>query len=344
MAKTPGKVSEADLLGGDDDGETVDDQDLSGLEDLNNEENTSGLLADKLEVVILDEDEGEEEEKAEAAADDDSKNAPDEDEGEEVDSEELTATEKKTYSKAVQDRIMRERRLKSRESARADAAEASARAARGEALAAQKTATSLLAKLLETSVAEKTVALKKAKEDGDTDAEIKLQGELEDLRANKRDVDATKERLDKARPEDAETPKSSPDTDRWLSRNNWYSNKQFQDEALYARTIDVGLGNEFKAGTFKHRPGTAGYFAELDRRIHNKMPMLRQQIRKAYGETRDPAPVVASARRSAPAVSSNRITLTRADLENMRTFGLDTKDPKALREYALQKRGVAHHG
>jgi hypothetical protein len=58
-------------------------------------------------------------------------------------------------------------------------------------------------------------------------------------------------------------------------------------------------------------------------------------------QRRDPAGAVV--RRGAPdkdnGARKGRVVLNRADLENMRTFGMDPKDPKAQKEYALQKMG-----
>jgi len=151
-------------------------------------------------------------------------------------------------------------------------------------------------------------------------------------------VDATKERLEKVKPEDArERPTESPDTTLWKSRNRWFGNQQFADEIAFTYAIDANLAKAHKEGRFRHAPGTASYFVELDKRIHEKMPTLRGQIRKAYGE-RTPAQRVAPVVRSAPSRSvGNKVTLTRGDLANMRDFGFDPQNKAHLKEYAEAK-------
>ena len=45
--------------------------------------------------------------------------------------------------------------------------------------------------------------------------------------------------------------------------------------------------------------------------------------------------------RTRTAGRSSRVTLTREDYANMRTYGLDPSDPEVLKEYARNKRQAA---
>ena len=302
---------------------------------------------DDLEVVILDDDEGKDkggkQAKEEAAED-----IPieDDDTGEEVDTDpraELTEWEKKNYSKAMQNRVLRERRIKDQAVAQAQqqaqAAAVAIRNAKIQTLEAQKVSAALLAEVLTRDITSKQQALLAAKEAGDTEKEVQALTELSDLQARKRDVETTKERLDQAKIEEikpAEVVKQNPNTEAWLSRNRWFGNKQFADEAVFARTIDAGLAEAYKAGRFAHAPGTGQYFVELDRRIHSKMPTLRAQISKAYGAK--PKSTATPVSRGTPQKLGKKVVLEQDDLENMRDFGMDPKNQADLKQYAETKR------
>lgn len=383
MPPTGKKFTDAELLGGEDDdndglngadaldaldeGRDERDDDLSGLKALDADDDKGKARADDddFEVVVVDKDEGRDAERNARAddADADAGALDDEDAGEVVDDTSqprdfLTEWEKNNFSKAMQNRVNRERRVAQRERDRAEQASATNRKLAVENHELQQVLASTMAKNLESQIRDKQGLLKKAKEDGATDDEIKLQGELDDLRATKRDVDATVERLGKVKPEDVVRQlddqsggnKLPPETQRWLGRNRWINNQQFGAQALVAQAIDKSLAKEYAAGRFRHAPGTTSYFTELDRRIHENLPALRSQIRQAYGEPRrgDQAPRTAPASRSTTTTAaarsgSNKVELTRADLQNMQEFGLDPKNPKHLKEYARNKRtGVAN--
>lgn len=371
-------LTDDDLLGGDDDGQTVDTGANDGAGDFSNandgNDGPEGLLAgsntqevsdsdaDDLEVVITD---GSEVDGADGndagsdGADDRGDLSADDDGGEEVAADRLghdflTDWEKKNYSKAMQGRVQRERRLTATARDQAEQANSQIAALRMADVQNKVVIATLLAQSTDAEIASKTAALKAAKENANTDDEIKLQGELDDLRAKKREIDASKETLEKmvkdgvpAKAEDRPASAANPHLDRWLSRNKWIRDKRFSDEATYARVIDNTLGNEFKAGTFKFAPNTPQYFAEFDRRIKAKIPNLQTRVQKVYGQQQQqdkPRPRVAPVSRTAPASraagaggSKTKVTLNGADLANMRNFGLDPKNPTHLKEYARNK-------
>lgn len=337
MGKAP-ELTDDQLLSDDEDGLSLDQLDEV---DQHEDEVIGGdppQKDDDLEVVILDEDEGKDtkpdkkgEEDAQIAL------AEDDDAGEDVDTDtprgELTEWEKKNYNKAMQGRILRERRIKERAVAEAQqkgfAAATAIRAARTEALEAQKISTTLLAEVLSRDITTKQTELLAAKEAGESQKEVQLFSELSDLQAKKRDVENAKQRLDQVKIEEVrveQVTQQSPDTQAWLARNKWFGNKQFSDEATFARTMDTGLAEAYKAGRFAHAPGTSQYFAELDRRIHTKMPTLRAQIRKTYGEPRRSTTTPVS--RGAPSKPNSRVvTLNRSDQLQMIEWGFDPKKP-----------------
>lgn len=382
MAGNGRDLSDEDLLGGDDDGEQVVES--SGKEhdftpsDAGKQDEDEVIGGDgkplndageDLEVVIQDEDEGQDPdgdgEGAEGAGETKGDLSLDDDGGEEIDDkigkDFLTEWEKKNYSAAMQKRVQRERRLTATERSRADEqtvranqAEAAAVQHRTEAIEARKVIANLLSVNLDNQIKEKTAELKAAKEGADTDAEIKAQGELDELRAQKRDVEATKTKLEamaKEPPASSEQPPKQPAknplTERWLSRNKWMTDKRFAEEATITRAIDHTLGQEVKAGTFAYGPDTPQYFAEMDRRIKAKMPSLAARAQKVFQQPQSTQPRVAAVPRTtvaSPTVRKGRVVLTPADLANMRNFGLDTKNPKHLQEYARNKISGENHG
>jgi hypothetical protein len=357
-------VSDAELLDGDDD-ETVDtttDSNLeainTGLDDLDEPAPTDGTAvvdqsADDIEVEIVQDDASggvvlKDDEDDEAGGE---RIQDTDDTGEELGEDGLTEWEKKNYSKAMQGRVSRERRLKREEAARADTAEARARKAEAGQHEARKMAADLALQLTERDISAKEAQLLEAKEGGKSADEIKLQGELDDLRAKKRGIESTVHRLEQEQPAAADAPAANPVIERWKGRNRWYGNAKFAAEVGYTTQIDRALAGEHKAGAFMHAPGTVEYFNELDRRIHKAMPTLRTRIKQEFGGggsaarpgDRRPAAraIVAPVSRGAPArsVGARKVQLNSTDLKNMTDFGLDTKNPAHLKEYALQKQG-----
>ena len=339
----PRAVTEDELLSGSDDDvsqETVDS--LDELKDLEDDDPPPKKDDDEknVEVVIVDGDEVEEKdgERTEAEASGEVL-LDDEDAGEEIGTDYLTAWEKKNFSKAMRGRVNRERRAKFEAEGRAEQEAKGRREAETRLHEAEKMSATLLSKVLDGDIKDKTAELLKAKEDGNSADEIKLQGDLDDLRARRRDVEAAKTRMEE-RAEVKDEPKTeNTNLTRWIGRNRWFGNKEFSRDILVARSLDQELGLEVKAGGFRFGPSTPEYFAELDRRIHAERPQLRSRIRQVYGGTPKPkvAPVVRSGGgRQAQASTGGKVFLTKADLENARNFGLTTK--QQLVEYARAKR------
>lgn len=357
------ELSDSDLLDGSDEGgvahgdaaRTDGDSDDSLFADLDGD-GKGAQAGNDLEVVILDGDEGEDTKKGAAVDGDDAGGRQfedDDDSGEVVGEDLLTADERKNYSKNVQKRIERERRLK-QDAETAAASERGARvAAERRAYATEKAMVELLVSTLASSITGKTAELKAAKEAGDTDTELRLQEELDDLRAKNRDVVAAKTRLEQSGPpaDAGAAANDNPARSRWLNRNRWFANPEFAAAAAATRAIDQQLAAEHEQGKFRHGKQSPEYFAEIERRLHREMPQLRSRIQRSYGTSSQPgtqrvAPVSRSSgtvRSAGAAANAGRVTLDRSDLENMRNFGLNT-DPRTpegkrdLQQYARTKR------
>lgn len=243
----------------------------------------------------------------------------------------LTKWEKENYSKAMQDRVLRERRLRRQAEERAEELDRRTRELELRAYNSDKAGLDILSSSIDRDIKEKTAELKIAKEEGNTDNEISLTGELEELRAKKRKVESTKETLRK--PE--EKPVINTMAKRWLDRNRWFSNEAFRAEQGYAQAIDSALAAEGKL-----KPDTPEYFVELDKRIHERIPVLRSKIKKVFGgnaPTNKAAPV--GMRRSvAQKPVGNKVVLTKEDLRNAQDFGIDIKNKTQLAAYARAKR------
>ena len=356
------ELSDEDLLGGDDaDGTRIDGDDVDfGGGDDNGE---SGVLGaeppGKTEIVIIDGDEGGEEDLS-AGHQEEHAERVDQDEsdpGEAIDPDTLlTQNEAKTWSKDMQKRVFRERRLRKISDATAAAATqraveatAQANAAILRALNAEKVSVDLLEQNITGSLAQKQVELEAAIESGASKDQARLQAEISNLQATQREVVASKrvieERL-KEPPKVAKPP--NPQAELWKSRNKWFGNQDFAEQAAILSTLDKQLAQDVVDGKFAHNQNTPEYFDELDRRVHRNMPQLRSKIQKVFGGGARPraAPPAGGGGAGHGKPRQGRIELTRAQLESAKEFGIDIKDPKAVLAYARasQNQGEMSHG
>ena len=294
---------------------------------------------EELEIVLADD---------ELAEEDPEKKKADEEPlkvSESSDDEELSEDDKRTLSRNVQERIRREVRLRKRavEAAEGRAqVEAQARqAAEKKAMDLELVTTKMAEENIEGQIKDVVVKLKASKEAGETDKEVDLQQQLNDLQGRKREVLSVKatleDRAEKAKAAPVETkPSIRPITQEWMGRNTWFGHKDFVVATVAAKTIDSQMSKE------GWDPADVKYYAELDRRLHSEMPNLRSRLRQRNearpGNRPGPGTTVAPAK-SPPARggSPNRVVLTKEDLANARAYGIDTNDKKQLREYAMVK-------
>ncbi len=189
-------------------------------------------------------------------------------------------------------------------------------------------------------------AIRKAKEDGDYDKELQLQGDLDKLRFQQNQLRQVKANLPEpevaapapqAQSGSAPAPQApaaqkappSPLAVKWINNNKaWFLDKKFQAHHNFVRTIDGQVRAE------GYDPNTKEYYDELDRRVDAAFPTLRKKTKPAA------SPVGAVGSAPASNVSKRTITINKTDIANMRRYGLDPTNKEHLREYARSKRAA----
>ena len=353
MAEAPVKdvFDEDDDTGVEDDHRVVDEAE-EAEEKAGAEEAATKAGDDDIEVVLAEEEKADEEPDKEDEDDKDLAAVPGteepEAEGDEV------GDDLKDLSKNMQKRIARERRIRDREREEAQTAIVKERGQRIEAerrsLTAHKNLTEVLLVNIDGQIKAKSTELKAllnaaaTGEEGATEKQVDVQGELDDLRAKKREIEGAKvslanqteefERQAMAVPVTA--PKISPETQSWLGQNKWFGRKGFFAETVAVRQLDIQLAGE------RGDKGSVEYFKELNRRIRTEIPDLGVKVKRAFKPDRGVRSAVAPVSRSSTSVQTNaagkrRVTLDRADLQNMRNYKIDTSDPKAVALYAREK-------
>lgn len=233
------------------------------------------------------------------------------------------------WSKNVQKRIAREARLK--QEARGEAARERERAERAERELAEHRAKSAGAEFDE-KIAEAQRKKKEARADGNVDAELDQDSEIARLQAERtiavRAAPAPKEDGGdgdgKAAPKAAADPDRQKHVDAWMKRNKWFSDPDHEDLRAAALRINKQVADD------GYDDRTPGFYRELDRRIGQRLRLP---------DVKDPperSPVDPGQGDHQPARKTT-VTLSKADLANMRRFGLDPANQDDLKSYARQK-------
>lgn len=192
--------------------------------------------------------------------------------------------------------------------------------------------------------------IRRAKEDGNYDAELKLQGDLDKLRFQQNQLRQVRATLPEPNvavqtpqppssnmpvpqtPPAAAAPAQKPPAPlavKWINNNKaWFLNPKFKAHHNFVRTVDSEIVAE------GYDPQSPEYYKELDRRVDEAFPALRKKAKPAA------SPVGAVGTAPASNSSSRTIKLGRSDLENMRRYGLDPTNKEHLREYARSKRAA----
>ena len=305
-----------------------------------------GTQDDGLEVVIADEDQAKDDVTADADHGEDAALAGAGDAA--GDADELSEDDK-GLSKNVQERIRREIRLRKRAVEAADGraqAEATARQAAEHRMINLELATARMAdKTLEVDIKDAKAELVKAQEEGETAKAVDAQQKLNELQIRRREIETLRvgleEKVERAKtaPAPGARPMLRPVTTEWMGRNKWFGHEKFGVATAATKAIDTQM---VKDGW---DPGDPKYYVELDRRLNRELPGLRQRLRAETPRQENrpgPGTIVAPARQApARGTSPNRVTLNRADLQNMRNFGMDPANKEHLKEYARSKQGVA---
>ena len=179
--------------------------------------------------------------------------------------------------------------------------------------------------------------LAKAIEEGDTEAQIKFNEELVDLKTS-----LALQRMEKASRQNAVSPTvgkaqqvatnpTPPLAQQWWKENNWFNAKGFEQETPLARAIDVQLDIE---GFDKNSPD---YYRELNSRLQKRFPEI------ISGESVTTKPRANSRQAVAPTTGGsvykgNRIKVSKDELAMARELGIT--DPEALKKYAKEIQSV----
>ena len=356
MAEQPGK----DVFEDDDDPVVDDDQRVADeAEEAEEQKGTEAAVTeaggDDIEVVLAEEEKAATEDDADKDAGDDSLAAVPAGEEQETEAEEAVDDDLKSYSKKVQDRIARERRLVKRAREEADAAVVKERGQRIDAerraLTAHKNLTEVLLVNIDGQIKAKSGelrALLSAAATGDEEAvgkQVDVQGELDDLRAKKREIEGAKaslatqaEEFERQAKEPPATiqPKVTPATQAWLGQNKWFGRKGFFAETVAVRQLDNQLATE------RSDKGSAEYFRELNRRIQSEIPDLGGKVRRAFkpaqaGGGSAVAPVSRSQSVRTDGAGKRRVTLDRQDIQTMRDLKLDPTNKDHVSRFAREK-------
>ena len=177
-------------------------------------------------------------------------------------------------------------------------------------------------------------ALTKAIEEGDTEAQVKFNEQLVDIKTaialqnqNKQFVQQTKSVSPTVGR--AEQQASNPPPEKaikWWKDNNWFNAKGFEKETAMARAIDIQLDIE------GYNKDDSEYYEELNNRLQTKFPELvsTKSVVSQPRQSRQPvAPTTGG-----QAIRSNRIRMTSDQLRMARELGIT--EPEQLKKYAKE--------
>lgn len=352
MAEQPAKDVFADEEGDELEEQFVVDKAEEAEQKAGTETAAAEAGADDIEIVLAEEekkDEGEAEEAEEAEEVEEEKAAPEEGDGveQEAEAEEAVDDDLKSYSKKVQDRIARERRLVRKAREEAENAVSQERTLRIEAerksLSAHKNLTEVLLVNIDGQIKVKTAEILAAKEAGESAKEVEIQGELDDLRAKKREIDGARVDLERQTEDFERKAKEVPVKEQvsdaaqtWVRQNRWFGRKGFAAETLFVHNLDNQLATE------RGDKGSAEYFRELNLRIRREIPDLADKVKRAFKPQSPPRSAVAPVSRSSASVKTDaqgkrRVTLDSTDIKNMREFKLDPTNKAHVAAYAREK-------
>lgn len=208
---------------------------------------------------------------------------------------------------------------------------------------------------LETEAADLRTRLLEAREKGDTKAELDLEEKLDekrlDLREQKRyltwyESEEFLKRLGEQeaaapRKDGAEDPatrrramrealKAKPVMAGWLNKNRWFMEPKTTEQRAAVALVKA-LGPELTSkGLSDNDPR---YYAEITKHLGKRYP----EVVKAQGTDQSSIPVDSGERGGHRRSTGRRVVITPEDKREMRKFGLNPDDPKALREYAGEK-------
>ncbi len=200
---------------------------------------------------------------------------------------------------------------------------------------------------LEAQITALNTELETAVEEGDTKAQVRLQGELLDLKVDLK-TETVKFETAKTQVAEASTGTTAKSiirrkADQWARKH-----PKFERDPVFAqfvRAVDNAMAAE------GHDARTDEYYKELDKRVKERYPEEYPRSAKTPDirtkKRRHPSVMQSreSDRSAAPAagkngfrVRGNKISLTAAQVQTMRTFQLDPTNPKDVREFYVNNK------
>jgi len=178
-------------------------------------------------------------------------------------------------------------------------------------------------------------ALTKAIEEGDTDAQVKFNEQLVDIKTaialenQRKQFNATNKAssptVGKAQQQSANPPPEK--AMQWWKENNWFNSQGFEKETAMARAIDIQLDIE------GYDNNTDDYYTELNNRLQTKFPELVSTKSVVSTKPRQSRQSVAPTT-GGQALKSNRIRMTSDQLRMARELGIT--EPEQLKKYAKE--------
>ena len=180
-------------------------------------------------------------------------------------------------------------------------------------------------------------ALKKAIEEGDTDAQLDFSEQIADYRAAMRVSEMQKNQRmqqETASPTVGRAVQAAQDPApqkamQWWEKNKWFNGSGYERETAAARAIDVQLDIE---GFDKD---SDEYYNQLNIRLQNVFPELVSGSSPSKPRIKSRSPVAPSTGGS-PNYKGNRVRLTKQQLSAAREVGITTED--GLKRYASEIR------
>jgi molybdopterin converting factor small subunit len=178
-------------------------------------------------------------------------------------------------------------------------------------------------------------ALTKAIEEGDTEAQVKFNEQLVDIKTaialeNQRKAFDATNRASSPTVGKAQQQATNPPPKKalvWWEENDWFNSKGFEKETAMARAIDIQLDIE---GYDKENDD---YYIELNNRLQTKFPELVSTKSVASAKPRQSRQSVAPTT-GGQALKSNRLRMTSDQLRMARELGIT--EPEQLKKYAIQ--------
>ena len=185
-------------------------------------------------------------------------------------------------------------------------------------------------------------ALAKAIEEGDTDAQVKFNEELVDIKTalalqkieNQKKRETASPTVGKANYiQQNPTPALATE---WWKKNDWFNAKGFEQETAMARAIDVQLDIE---GFDKNAPE---YYQELNSRSQKRFPELISEDEVTKSKPRTNSRQAVAPTTGGSGYRGNRLKVTKDELAMARELGIT--DPTALQKYAKEIQTIKNRG